>query len=157
MLSLPFLNKKKRLKNDFELFYHQQYNQPKINKHQWDKNLQISFESQITRSNEYENIPKIETDQIKTIEYQTEKKTQNESILDDMKKSCCTESILNNKNVDNPIIEENVQMNMKDNCLSDNLVLPIVKNKTTNLDTRKIKRKEYDNSKSTNIFKKFKL
>ena len=159
MIKLSFLNRHKRSKNIFDVFYHQNLkiiSQPK--KVENNKNNQCSdilFVNTIPKTNEYENIPMVKDDEIKNVDCNVKGVTNNEKILDTMNNKSCNENIINEK----PINKINVEVNTakeSNNNIVENMPLESIKEKQPSIKIfDEVKKRKKENIKN-NIFKKFK-
>ena len=97
MIKLPFLNGNKRKKNVFDIFYNQKkIDITRVNKLKEQNQASYSdllFVNEIPKTNQYENIPKIEDDELKKIDYEVKENSKNEELLDKLKTDSCKESI----------------------------------------------------------------
>ena len=160
MIKLPFLNGNKRKKNVFDIFYNQKKIEiTRVNKLKEQNQASYSdllFVNEIPKTNQYENIPKIEDDELKKIDYEVKENSKNEELLDKLKTDSCKESLENQK----PLNKLNVNVNNVALCNSsneknyENMALPIVKENIVNINCndKKKQKKKHSNS----IFKKFK-
>ena len=160
MIKLPFLNRNKRKKNVFDIFYNQKkIDITRVNKLKEQNQASYSdllFVNEIPKTNQYENIPKIEDDELKKIDYEVKENSKNEELLDKLKTDSCKESLENQK----PLNKLNVNVNNVALCNSsneknyENMALPIVKENIVNINCndKKKQKKKHSNS----IFKKFK-
>ena len=157
---LHILNKQKRKnKNLFGVFYKQKtfYN----NRIEIDSKQNKTIEP-IT--NQYENLPKIEDDQIKKVDLDINVKSQNDKVIESLEANSCQENIINQKPLSKlNVISEDVKLKDKDVIIFENISLPLIKDETINdninivknvNDTNLNKRKK--SIKTNNIFKKFK-
>ena len=157
---LHILNKQKRKnKNLFGVFYKQKtfYN----NRIKIDSKENKTIEP-IT--NQYENLPKIEDDQIKKIDLDINVKSQNDKVIESLEANSCQENIINQKPLSKlNVISEDVKLKNKDDIIFENISLPLIKDETINdninivknvNDKNLNKRKKF--FKTNNIFKKFK-
>ena len=127
---LRFLNKEKRkTKNIFGLFYKQKKNEQN-NKKIVELN-DIKYTEPIT--NQFENLPSIENDEIKKIDLKINNKSKNDNTLSELKNNSCLENIENQKPLSK--IEINYeQVPIYDNTkVLDNLPLTILKEDTVGL------------------------
>ena len=101
MIKLPFLNKLKREKNVFDVFHRQKLkdiSQPKkVNFNKNENSSDLLFVNTITKTNQYENLPFVQDDEIKKVLCCVNDKTKNEKVLDKINKESCIENIVNEK------------------------------------------------------------
>ena len=157
---LHILNKQKiKNKNLFGVFYKQKtfYN----NRIKIDSKENKTIEP-IT--NQYENLPKIEDDQIKKIDLDINVKSQNDKVIESLEANSCQENIINQKPLSKlNVISEDVKLKNKDDIIFENISLPLIKDETINDNINIVKNvndknlnKRKKNFKTNNIFKKFK-
>lgn len=157
---LHILNKQKRKnKNLFGVFYKQKtfYN----NRIKIDSKENKTIEP-IT--NQYENLPKIEDDQIKKIDLDINVKSQNDKVIESLEANSCQENIINQKPLSKlNVISEDVKLKNKDDIIFENISLPLIKDETINDNINIVKNvndknlnKRKNFFKTNNIFKKFK-
>ena len=157
---LHILNKQKRKnKNLFGVFYKQKtfYN----NRIKIDSKENKTIEP-IT--NQYENLPKIEDDQIKKIDLDINVKSQNDKVIESLEANSCQENIINQKPLSKlNVISEDVKLKDKDVIIFENISLPLIKDETINDNINIVKNvndknlnKRKKSFKTNNIFKKFK-
>ena len=157
---LHILNKQKiKNKNLFGVFYKQKtfYN----NRIKIDSKENKTIEP-IT--NQYENLPKIEDDQIKKIDLDINVKSQNDKVIESLEANSCQENIINQKPLSKlNVISEDVKLKNKDDIIFENISLPLIKDETINDNINIVKNvndknlnKRKNFFKTNNIFKKFK-
>ena len=157
---LHILNKQKRKnKNLFGVFYKQKtfYN----NRIKIDSKENKTIEP-IT--NQYENLPKIEDDQIKKVDLDINVKSQNDKVIESLEANSCQENIINQKPLSKlNVISEDVKLKDKDVIIFENISLPLIKDETINDNINIVKNvndknlnKRNKSFKTNNIFKKFK-
>ena len=157
---LCILNKQKRKnKNLFRVFYKQKtfYN----NRIKIDAKENNSIEP-IT--NQYENLPTIEDDQIKKIDLDINVKSENDKVIESLEANSCQENIINQKPLSTlNVITEDVITKNKDDIIFENISLPLIKDETINDNINLVKTVNNNNlnkrkkiNKTNNIFKKFK-
>ena len=157
---LHILNRQKRKnKNLFGVFYKQ--------KTFHNNRLKIDAKENKTIepiTNQFENLPKIEDDQIKKIDLDINVKSENDKVIESLEANSCQENIINQKPLSTlNVISENVITENKDDIINENISLPLIKDDTIN-DNRNIVKTVNDNnimkrkkiSNTNNIFKKFK-
>ena len=163
MIKLPFLNKLKREKNVFDVFHRQKLkdiSQPKkVNFNKNENSSDLLFVNTITKTNQYENLPFVQDDEIKKVLCCVNDKTKNEKVLDKINKESCIENIVNEKKIVklNVSVDNKKVINDNNNDKYENLPLELLKEPIVNIkDTDK--RKKGNNVKiKNNIFKKFKI
>ena len=157
---LHILNKQKiKNKNLFGVFYKQKtfYN----NRIKIDSKENKTIEP-IT--NQYENLPKIEDDQIKKIDLDINVKSQNDKVIESLEANSCQENIINQKPLSKlNVISEDVKLKNKDVIIFENISLPLIKDETINDNINIVKNvndknlnKRKKSFKTNNIFKRFK-
>ena len=157
---LHILNKQKRKnKNLFGVFYKQKtFNNNRI-KIDAKENKTIE-----PITNQYENLPKIEDDQIKKIDLDINVKSENDKVMESLEANSCQENIINQKPLSKlNVIGEDVSNKNNDDIIFENISLPLIKDETINDNINKIKNANDNNlnkrkqiSNTNNIFKKFK-
>ena len=157
---LHILNKQKRKnKNLFGVFYKQKtFNNDRI---KIDSKQNKTIEP-IT--NQYENLPKIEDDQIKKVDLDINVKSQNDKVIESLEANSCQENIINQKPLSKlNVISEDVKLKNKDGIIFENISLPLIKDETINDNINIVKNvndknlnKRKKSFKTNNIFKKFK-
>lgn len=157
---LHILNKQKRkTRHLFGVFYKQK----KIN----NNSIKIDAKENKTVepiTNQYENLPKIEDDQIKKIDLDVNIKSENDKVIESVEAHSCKENIINQKPLSTlNVISEDVIKKNNDEIIYENVSLPLIKDETiddninivkTVNDNNLNKRKKISNT--NNIFKKFK-
>ena len=164
MENLTFFKQNKRNKNVFDIFYKQNFKNlnrvEKINKYDPNKQNELGFVKEIPKTNQFENIPKIELDEIKKVDCKINNYTNNEDVLDKMKLESCKESIENNidtiskldVNLESVNLDKKIPLKIEKN----DLIVPDKKDiKESNI-IKENKRKNSDLNK-INIFKRFKI
>ena len=159
MIKLPFLNRHKRSKKNFDVFYHQNLkiiSQPKkIENNQNNHCSDILFVNTIPKTNEYENIPMVKDDEIKHVDCNVKGVTNNEKLLDTINNKSCNGNIINEK----PINKINVEVDTAkefNNSIVENMPLESIKEKQSSIKIiDKVKKRKKEKIKN-NIFKKFK-
>ena len=157
---LHILNKQKiKNKNLFGVFYKQKtfYN----NRIKIDSKENKTIEP-IT--NQYENLPKIEDDQIKKVDLNINVKSENDKVIESLEANSCQENIINQKPLSKlNVISEDVKLKDKDVIIFENISLPLIKDETINDNINIVKNvndknlnKRNKSFKTNNIFKKFK-
>ena len=164
MEQLSLLKRNKRNKNVFDIFYNQNFANlnkvKKFNKVNEKIDSELLFLKEIPKTNEFENIPKIENDEIKRVDCKIDNLTNNEYILDNIKSESCTESIEHNK-------DNNIKLDINLDSLDIKKKLPftiqtkdLIISEKKNIDQvksiKEIKRKKNE-LKPNNIFKRFKI
>ena len=157
---LHILNKQKRKnKNLFGVFYKQKtFNNNRI-KIDAKENKTIE-----PITNQYENLPKIEDDQIKKIDLDINVKSENDKVMESLEAKSCQENIINHKPLSKlNVIGEDVSNKNNDDIIFENISLPLIKDETINDNINKVKNANDNNlnkrkqiSNTNNIFKKFK-
>jgi len=157
---LHILNKQKRKnKNLFGVFYKQKtFNNNRI-KIDAKENKTIE-----PITNQYENLPKIEDDQIKKIDLDINVKSENDKVMESLEANSCQENIINQKPLSKlNVIGEDVSNKNNDDIIFENISLPLIKDETINDNINKVKNANDNNlnkrkqiSNTNNIFKKFK-
>ena len=157
---LHILNKQKRKnKNLFGVFYKQKtFNNNRI-KIDAKENKTIE-----PITNQYENLPKIEDDQIKKIDLDINVKSENDKVMESLEANSCQENIINHKPLSKlNVIGEDVSNKNNDDIIFENISLPLIKDETINDNINKVKNANDNNlnkrkqiSNTNNIFKKFK-
>ena len=153
---IHLLNTKKRKnKNLFNVFYKQKIKQ----------NHHIKIDAKENKSiepitNQYENLPKIENDEIKKIDLDIIDKSKNDIVLETLEAKSCLENIINQKPLSKlDVLSEEVKT---ENL--ENISLPLIKDETVdkdlnvgsvNVDENNFKKRK-KNKNISNIFKKFK-
>ena len=165
---LPIINRNKRKKNVFGVFYNQNFKT--IGLHSLPKEREkneiksdLIFLSKVPITNQSENIPAVEKDEIKKIDLDIDTKTKNDDILLDVKSKACLEDIDNQKPLSNldVKVDEVSTMNTQCNIVEKNLIIPSVKEKIIDIDNKAIVKHKNDNiivkkREKNNIFKRFK-
>lgn len=157
---LHILNKQKiKNKNLFGVFYKQKtFNNNRI-KIDAKENKTIE-----PITNQYENLPKIEDDQIKKIDLDINVKSENDKVMESLEANSCQENIINQKPLSKlNVIGEDVSNKNNDDIIFENISLPLIKDETINDNINKVKNANDNNlnkrkqiSNTNNIFKKFK-
>ena len=157
---LHILNKQKRKnKNLFGVFYKQKtFNNNRI-KIDAKENKTIE-----PITNQYENLPKIEDDQIKKNDLDINVKSENDKVMESLEANSCQENIINQKPLSKlNVIGEDVSNKNNDDIIFENISLPLIKDETINDNINKVKNANDNNlnkrkqiSNTNNIFKKFK-
>ena len=157
---LHTLNRQKRKdKNVFGVFYRQKTFHNNTIKIDAKENNTIE-----PITNQYENLPKIEDDQIKKIDLDVNIKSENDKVIESVEAHSCKENIINQKPLSTlNVISEDVIKKNNDEIIYENVSLPLIKDETiddninivkTVNDNNLNKRKKISNT--NNIFKKFK-
>ena len=115
-------------------------------------------------TNQYENLPKIEDDQIKKIDLDINVKSENDKVIESLEAKSCQENLINQKPLSTlNVISEDVITKNKDDIINENISLPLIKDDTTNDNENIVKTVNDNNLKkqkkitnTNNIFKKFK-
>ena len=157
---LHILNKQKiKNKNLFGVFYKQKtFNNNRI-KIDAKENKTIE-----PITNQYENLPKIEDDQIKKIDLDINVKSENDKVMESLEANSCQENIINQKPLSKlNVIGEDVSNKNNDDIIFENISLPLIKDETINDNINKVKNANDNNlnkrkqiSNTNNIFKKLK-
>ena len=157
---LHILNKQKRKnKNLFGVFYKQKtFNNNRIKIDAKENNTIEPI------TNQYENLPKIEDDQIKKIDLDINVKSENDKVMESLEANSCQENIINQKPLSKlNVIGEDVSNKNNDDIIFENISLPLIKDETINDNINKVKNANDNNlnkrkqiSNTNNIFKKFK-
>ena len=157
---LHILNKQKiKNKNLFGVFY----------KQKTFNNNRIKIDAKENKTvepitNQYENLPKIEDDQIKKIDLDINVKSENDKVMESLEANSCQENIINQKPLSKlNVIGEDVSNKNNDDIIFENISLPLIKDETINDNINKVKNANDNNlnkrkqiSNTNNIFKKFK-
>ena len=157
---LHILNKQKiKNKNLFGVFYKQKtFNNNRIKIDAKENNTIEPI------TNQYENLPKIEDDQIKKIDLDINVKSENDKVMESLEANSCQENIINQKPLSKlNVIGEDVSNKNNDDIIFENISLPLIKDETINDNINKVKNANDNNlnkrkqiSNTNNIFKKFK-
>ena len=157
---LHTLNRQKRKnKNVFGVFYRQKTFHNNTIKIDAKENNTIE-----PITNQYENLPKIEDDQIKKIDLDINVKSENDKVIESLEAKSCQENLINQKPLSSlNVISEDVITKNKDDIINENISLPLIKDDTTNDNENIVKTVNDNNLKkqkkitnTNNIFKKFK-
>ena len=155
---LHILNKQKRKnKNLFGVFY----------KQKTFHNNRIKIDAKENKTiepitNQYENLPKIEDDQIKKIDLDINVKSENDKVMESLEANSCQENIINQKPLSKlNVIGEDVSNKNNDDIIFENISLPLIKDETINDNINKVKNANDNNlnkrkqiSNTNNIIKK---
>ena len=159
MIKLPFLNRQKRCKKVFDVFYNQNLkiiSQPKkIENQKDDQCSDILFVNTIPNTNGYENIPVVKDDEIQNLDCTVKDLTNNEKVLDTINNKSCNENIINKKsnNEINIEVDETKDIN---NIIVENMPLESIKEKQSSIKINEKLKKRKKEKVRNNIFKKFK-
>jgi hypothetical protein len=164
---LPFLNTNKRKQNVFGVFYNQNFKTIGIKtvpKQQETDNIRsdLVFLTKIPITNQCENMPKVDKDELKNVDLEVEKKTTNDEILSDVKAKSCAEDIDNNKPISKLEIKvDEVSVSNKScDIIQENMKMPTLTENNVNIDTKAILKKNNPDvivkkKITNNIFKRF--
>lgn len=165
MESLSFLQvNKRRNKNVFGLFYNQNFKTLSSNIQPLDANQKCDYKlvklSKEPITNQFENIPVVENDEIKNINLEVDKKTNNDITLSNIETNACLENIINQKPLNKIEVSfDEINVSKNDEKGLENMPMPIVKD--VSVDKRKtflVKQNDIKVKKpiKNSIFKKFK-
>lgn len=162
------INKNKRKQNVFGVFYNQNFKKVGIHSlpKERDKNeikSDLIFLSKVPITNQSENMPAVEKDEIKNIDLQVDTKTKNDDILFDIKSKACLEDVNNQKPLSKLNIKVDEVLTTTTNCdiVENNLIMPRVKENIVDINDKFIVKNNIDNisvkkKEKNNIFKRFK-